>query len=227
MTWLYTHEQAHLLQRHREVASLHDGTALFSDDGNLIDAVDLSSSPLTGRDAAMRHAFELSADYEATTNYLLVQLANGMSEADLWCFVAGLMCMFQRFHLTASAAFDELPIGTHPHPALRMRMAAKKIQQILTVPEVVERAPWAENPDHVRNLIDHATYTANIYWHLRYFGTEQMPEFLDLIVKAQVPPPYQQAIFDVWSEVRPEIVRGHLGRGEAVVLFLREPLSVS
>lgn len=226
-TWLYLHEQAHLLQRHREVAKLHDGTALFSDDGAFIDAIASGSSPLTGRDSAMRHAFELSADYEATTSQLLVEAARGMSEADLWCYVAGLMCLFQRFNRTASAEFDELPIGTHPHPVLRMRMIARKMEQIFALPDVLDYAPWAKKPLHVRNIIDHAVYTANIYWHLRYLGFEQMPKFLDLIsIKTKVPPLYQQAIYDIWEEVRPEVVRGHLGHGEGVVLFLREPLAI-
>ena len=224
--WLYLHEQAHLLQRYGDVAG-EAGAALFSNDGEILDSKTDPTGGSAGRQAAVRHAFELAADYEATSSLIVGETAAGMSEADLWCFAAGLMCMFQRFYGGSSAAIDDSPIGTHPHPAVRMRMAMSKVESLFAIPEVAKTVGWANRPGHARAVMEHAVYTANVYWHLRYLGLKARTPFLDAVVAAQVvPKPYQDAIFEIWRELRPKIVKGHLGDGEPVVMFLKDSSSV-
>lgn len=108
-----------------------------------------------------------------------------------------------------------------------MRMAMNRIEQIAALPDFAFAAKWPKGPAQARAVMDHAVYTADVFWHLRYLGLDARTPFLDVVVaNLVVPPPYQQAIFDAWRSVRPEIVAGHLGFGEGVTMFLREPAVV-
>src|SRR5690606_78051 len=130
--WLFLHEQAHLLQRHNEVAKAEGLSELLSHDGGLDDSRDGTFRP-AGPGATLRHAFEFAADYEAISSLMMAE-AVGMTKARLWCLAAGLMCMFHRFALTSTPTVEDKPSGTHPHPALRMRVAMNRIEQFFALP---------------------------------------------------------------------------------------------
>jgi hypothetical protein len=224
--WLFLHEQAHLLQRHGEVAKAAGIAELLSNDTGIEDAA-VVGQQLAGRDAAMRHAFEFAADAEAITHLMMVESIGGMSEGKLWCLTVGLMCMFRRFYGTSSAIVAETPQGSHPHPGMRMRMTMNRMEQIAALPDVGTAAKWTKGPAHARAVMDHAVYAADVFWHLRYLGVDARTPFLDVVVSTlKVPPTYQQAVFEAWQSVRAEIVAGHLGFGEGAVMFLREPAVV-
>jgi hypothetical protein len=221
-TWLYLHEQAHLLQRHGEVAMMQGASELLSDGGGINDGGE-NTQTLEGHDAALRHAFEFAADYEAITNLVMVE-SIGMNEARLWCLAAGMMCMFQRFYGSSAATVDDVPRGSHPHPAVRMRMAMNRIEQIFSLPDFAAASNWSKGAAQARAVMDHAVYTADVFWHLRYLGLDARTPFLDLAVaNLNVAPCYQRAVYEVWQSARPRIVAGHFGHGEGVVMFLREP----
>lgn len=222
-TWLFLHEQAHLLQRHGEVAKAQGITELLSSDTGIEDAVD-DRQELKDRNAAVRHAFEFAADYEAITHLTMVECVDGMSQATLWCFAAGLMCMFRRFYGASNATIADSPRGSHPHPGARMRMAMNRIEQIIALPDVASTAKWEGGTAQARAVMDHAVYTADVFWHLRYLGVETRTPFLDVVVSnLVVPPTYQREIFGAWQSVREDISSGHFGFGEGTVMFLREP----
>lgn len=222
-TWLFLHEQAHLFQRHGEVAKALGIAELLSNDTGIEDSGE-DGRNLVGRDAALRHAFEFAADYEAITHLVMTESIGGMSEATLWCLTAGLMCIFQRFYGASSSAVADIPEGSHPHPATRMRMAMNRIEQIAELPDFAVAAKWTGGSAQARAVMDHAVYTADVFWHLRYLGLDARTPFLDLVVaNLVVPSSYQQAIFDAWQSVRGEIVAGHLGFGEGATMFFRDP----
>ena len=224
-TWLFLHEQAHLLQRHGEVAKTEGVSELLSHDGGVDDSRDGTLGP-TGSAASLRHAFEFAADYEAVTSLMMVESV-GMTEARLWCIAAGLMCMFHRFALTSRPTVEDEPSGTHPHPALRMRVAMNRIEQIFALPDFVAASGWQGGTAQARAVMDHAVYTADVYWHIRYLGLDHRSPFLDLVVSTlDVPSSYQQAVYDTWSSVQTGIIAGHLGFGDGVTLFLRSPRAV-
>jgi hypothetical protein len=224
-TWLYLHEQAHLLQRHGDIAMAQGAADLLSHDGGLDDSKD-SVQTLRGPEAALRHAFELAADYEAITSLMFAE-SKDMDDSKLWCLTAGLMCMFHRFYRTSAAAVDREPQGTHPHPGLRMRVVMNRIEQMFAIPEFAAGAQWQGGAERARAVMDHAIYAADAYWHLRYLGLDARSPFLDLVVSTiKVPESYQHSIYNAWSAVQVEIIDGHLGFGDAVVLFLRSAASV-
>lgn len=223
--WLFLHEQAHLLQRHGEVAEVQGLSELLSHDGGLDDSRDGASGP-SGPEASLRHAFEFAADYEAIT-ILMMSETVGMTEARLWCLAAGLMCMFHRFAFTSTPTVEDEPSGTHPHPGLRMRVAMNRIEQMFALPDFIAASGWQGGTVRARAVMDHAVYTADVYWHLRYLGLDHRSPFLDLVVSTlDVPSSYQQAVYDTWSSVQREIIAGHLGFGDGVTLFLRSPKAV-
>ncbi len=224
-SWLFLHEQAHLLQRHGEVAKMKGVSELLSHDGGLDDSHDETVRP-AGLGASLRHAFEFAADYEAIT-LLVIGETVGMTEACLWCLTAGLMCMFQRFALTSTPAVEDEPSGTHPHPALRMRVAMNRIEQMFASPDFIAASGWQGGTARARAVMDHAVYSADAYWHIRYLGLDHRSPFLNLVVSTlDVPSSYQQAVYNTWSSVQMGIIAGHLGFGEAVTLFLRSPKAV-
>jgi len=138
-----------------------------------------------------------------------------------------LMCMFHRFALTSRPTVEDEPSGTHPHPALRMRVAMNRIEQIFALPDFVAASGWQGGTAQARAVMDHAVYTADVYWHIRYLGLDHRSPFLDLVVSTlDVPSSYQQAVYDTWSSVQTGIIAGHLGFGDGVTLFLRSPRAV-
>ncbi len=223
--WLFLHEQAHLFQRHGEVAKVQGVSELLRPVGGLDDSRDGTSGP-AGRGASLRHAFEFAADFEAIT-ILIIGETVGMTEARLWCLAAGLMCMFHRFALTSTPTVADEPSGTHPHPALRMRVAMNRIEQMFALPDFIAASGWQGGTARARAVMDHAVYTADVYWHIRYLGLDHRSPFLNLVVSTlNVPSSYQQAIYDTWSSVQTGIITGHLGFGDGVTLFLRSPKAV-
>tara|TARA_B100001057_G_scaffold487983_1_gene571559 strand:- start:278 stop:1372 length:1095 start_codon:yes stop_codon:yes gene_type:complete len=224
--WLFLHEQAHLLQMHGDIAKSEGSPELLSNDEGIIDEVPLGPK-LQGRDAALRHAFEFAADYEATTCLTMVESIHGLDEARLWCLAAGLMSMFRRFYGNSASAPDEVPCGTHPHPGIRMRMTINRILSVLNLPDVAQKTSFSSSPDRARAIMDHAVYATDMFWHLRYLGLQARSPFLDTVTaNLVVPPEYQKAIYEAWRSVRARIVEGHLGHGEGVVLFLNRPQAI-
>jgi len=220
-TWLYLHEQAHHLQRHRDIAIEEGIPELLSNDDGIVDTVNEDKRP-KGRAAAMRHAFEFAADYEAITLLMLRETTHEMSESTIWCLAAGLMCMFQRFYDESPSEMKDFAEGSHPHPAVRMRMMINKVTELLIMPDVVSAKRWTMGSRHARAIMDHAVYTADAYWHLRYLGLKaDSPVLESMVSRRGVSPSYQEEIFQAWQSVRPAIVKGHLGYGEPVVMFLK------
>lgn len=225
-TWLYLHEQAHHLQRHRDIAMSEGISELLSNEGEIVDTVN-EEKVLKGRDAAMRHAFEFAADYEAITLLMLRETTHEMSESTIWCLAAGLMCMFQRFYDESPSVMNDVAQGSHPHPAVRMRMMISKISELFNIPEVISATKWTKGPEYARAIMDHAVYTADAYWHLRYLGLKADSPVLESMVSSRgVSPIYQEEIYQAWQSVRSAIVKGHLGHGEPVVMFLKGSKSV-
>ncbi|MBW6524806.1 hypothetical protein KZ810_15000 [Sphingomonas sp. RHCKR47] len=224
-TWLFLHEQAHLLQQHGELARSQGFSELLSHDGGLNDGKDAAQPANTG-EASLRHAFEFAADFEALT-LLLLRESREIDEPRLWCLAAGLMCMFHRFNEIARGSVEDLPSGTHPHPALRMRVAMNRIEQIFEMPDFIATSNWEGGSARARAIMDHAVYTADAYWHLRYIDLKERSTLIDYVTEnLVVPASYQSAIFRTWSAVQMGIIRNHLGDGDAVTLFLRSPQAV-
>lgn len=229
--WLYLHEQAHLFQGHGNVAEAVGAGTLLGDNLTIMEMAVAGAAPLEGRDAAVRHAFELAADHEAT-NLMIASLATTpgpLAIRDLWCFTVGAMCLFFLFDDESGTPIGSAAKGTHPPPAMRMRLLIRQILWFVQNTSVRAHVGPLHDLEFAAKVMEHATVTATMYWQIRYLEQRDgLPTFLESTTHPQsVPEPYRQQIFEIWKELRPLIVAEHLGWGEASILEIETPDSLA
>lgn len=232
MSWLYLHEQAHLFQNHADLIGSSKTVRLATGvhDLTIIDelASHSSSLQLRGPAAATSHVIELSADAEATNRAfeLILALDEGsLSKSKLWILICSLSCVFQRFYGERSPVIEDEPIGSHPNPAFRMRMAIRHLKSIILHDKVKSHVPWLSAPKDFDRLVEHATTTASMFWTIWTgdHGRMAVPSFYDgLFTPELTPVPYREALFQAWSEVRTPIERDYRGWGTELAF---DPLS--
>lgn len=223
LAWLYLHEQSHLFQNHGAIGLELDATWAGGD--SMIDEMrDRDGVAPIGRSAALSHVFELAADHEALNNVIgLILKANSdmIPAHTLWSLVVGLTCMFQRFYGVEDRIYGEDVAGTHPDPSFRVRMLLRSMTLMIMQPSVRRFASWIGEREDLEAVVDHAVIVATIYCHLRYRGGHGVSAFLPGVqAYTDVPVPYQQALFDMWREARPLVLRDYRGWGEECVLEL-------
>lgn len=222
ITWLYAHEQSHLFQAHGEVAKAIGVNSLVNTDQSIAEIH--TGTELMGRDAAARHAFELSADYEAISMVLAFLAAgNPITVSDLWFLTASLVLMFQSFDNGKVRQIQPSAIGTHPHPAFRIRIAQRHIQRFL----VYQSMPVEESlrpSGKIQRVMEHATFSAALYWHFHYYKGDGIPDFIKNATSIGiVPSTYAEEIFDVWNFMRPHICSHHFGPIPGWVMRINSP----
>jgi hypothetical protein len=221
LAWLYLHEQSHLFQNHGRIGQ-ELGASWASEDQRIEEMRDLDGLIPTGKSAALSHVLELAADYEAMNNVVgLILKANQniLPAHSLWTLVVGLTCMFQRFYGLGNRTYGEEVSGTHPDPSFRMRVLLRNMVLLVMHPEVRKYADWISKPEDLDAVTNHAVITATMYCQIRYRGDAGVSAFLPGVQGyTEVPVAYQQALFDVWSDARPRIIRDYRGWGEECVL---------
>jgi hypothetical protein len=219
VAWLYLHEQSHLFQGHTAIAS-ESAPAVAAEAA--IEELDADgSATLAGEDAAVSHAFELSADHEATSlvvQYLMYRDGGALKTGSAWLMVAALMCMFQRFYGGKGGPVEDTAEGTHPNPGFRMRMAVLQIQELLDHPKVQQFVPWAESRERVFDLLHHAVICASVFWELRYRQDEGFPAFMRHGFEEETPASYRGQLSDTWNDLRPRVLERYFGWGEDTIL---------
>ena len=210
LAWLYLHEQSHLFQNHGIVAATLKASWANAD--HKIDEMrDSRGARLTGDSAALSHVCELAADHEATNNIvgLMLKANNGVIPAhSLWTLTVGLTCMFQRFYGTDDRVYSSEVTGSHPGPSFRMRILLRNLGLLMLHPKIRETAPWMTNREDFEAVVDHAVLTAAMYCHIRYRDKEGISAFFPGVQGySEVPPAYQQALFDMWQKARPLILK--------------------
>lgn len=220
LAWLYLHEQAHHFQGHLLLEGAGARRMLREDN-----KLSISESQAYGQvrnlspeEAAISHVTELAADAEATGMALqLIMVANDglFSRASLWLLIAGLMCLFQRFHGSSDDAEPgEMPVGSHPRPAFRMRMALEQVMWFAMHPRVREHAPWITGPDVVQKLVDHASTTASIFWTIRSLESRigRLPPFYrQALAVDPIPEAHSRMLLDAWLGIRDHVEAHYFG----------------
>jgi len=125
LSWVYLHEQAHLLQCHGAIYSEFSDTKKENNISEWYESQkssDNNNQQISSHDASIKHACELSADYEAT--YLIIEFLKKdaiIKCSTLWNLSAGLNYLFFYFHGKQNKYHDGKVSGTHPNPTVRMR----------------------------------------------------------------------------------------------------------
>ena len=130
------------------------------------------------------------------------------------------MCMFYRFYGTSLETPIATPTGTHPHPAIRMRMATQKVLWMIEkLPDFAQRCTDIGDVSQTRKVIDHAVYTADMYYHIRHLGLEARGPFLDTVNRQiEVPLSYRESLLKTWGGLRSKVVDAHIGYGSPMIL---------
>ncbi|SFO47693.1 hypothetical protein [Sphingomonas sp. OK281] len=217
--WLYLHEQAHHFQGHLFIEGAEPRRMIHEQGNSLIinDATSHVASQLTPQQAAMSHITELAADAEATgmaASLIIVANDGVFSRASLWLLVCGLMCLFQRFHGGDDDVPGEMPVGSHPLPAFRMRMVLQKLLWFANLPRVRDATPWAVNKDTIIRLVDHASTTASVYWSIRSMKTDRQgvpPFYQQIHTQDRIPETHSRVLFESWSSIRSHVENYYFG----------------
>lgn len=129
------------------------------------EAYDSTKHTLTGESACLRHLFELSADYEAMQHTLVSLIAaegGTLPMSTLWCFVAGLTCLFRRFFGYTTVPTRGVPSGTHPDPSYRMSMLLRGMSGFLCSNSLKQYVPWIREESDFFAVTNHATVSPRI-----------------------------------------------------------------
>lgn len=232
LTWVYFHELGHLMQEHGRVRSC--GT--ISKNSTIAEFDAHAANALEGRKAAISHATELAADFEATTQCLVASARHFLKgplvdESDgaevflgnIYLLTCSLACIFYRFN-AGSPARAELPItGSHPNPIYRLEVAAPHIYEFT---EVLLRAN--EFDADRRRLVSMVKQAADLgSFFLNYTRATSTEETIHLFVKGLLQRPefrsYSQEIITTWDEIHPEILAyRHFGFELGVMRFTEE-----
>lgn len=216
ISWIYLHEQAHLFQNHGIISPT---ISLHSNEADLVwidDAETKTTEKITGNSASISHAYELAADYEATT-LLLQDLIKGdggtLKKSTLWLLVFALACIFHRFHGPDRKPHDGVATGTHPDASLRMTDSFRAINIFFEQPEVQTVVPWARDASTVASIVYSGFDVGVVFREVVHSDNPGLPEFKK---KSQINDESAQryflAIDEVWKELRPKVISNYFGK---------------
>lgn len=207
LKWLFYHEAGHIIERHHllpHAANLvcrnGEGLGLFE--------MNNSGTVLSGKDAWVSHALEISADYQAIRMLIRHQVAQGenITELEIWTLVTSIACLYYRFYGAEYWNFDTEARGTHPNPIIRFRFMVSNLTSMLFDDTYRKAIPWAYNKDNVYDILRHALAFASSYWNDFNYQGNQIPRLLrDLNGDLSIHSPYLSVLDLTWKDLRPQI----------------------
>lgn len=227
ITWLYLHEQAHLFQAHGIIYSqfAENLTADFNLNWNEFEVNTQITEQESERNAWIKHACELSADYEATN--LIIQHIMSLNKqgnweiplSSIWMLISALTCIFHKFYGNTRKHHHGFATGTHPDPAIRMKYIYLNVISLLKNSHVIAYHQNGKTLDDYKKVMNHAYSTANLYAKIAHSNSKEVPEFMerfdDFSDEYHI---YTKGINDIWSELRPSIMEKYFGYGDASVM---------
>lgn len=222
LSWVYLHEQAHLLQCH---GAIYFEFSDAKDENNILEWHESQSSDnnqkTSSRDASIKHACELSADYEAT--YLLIEFLKKEGTikcSTLWNLFAGLNYLFFYFHRKQNKYHDGKVFGTHPNPTVRMRFLYFQLIEIFENPNMKEYFEKGKTFQDYEKAIKYSLIVSLIYYEEKYNNLEGVSEFMNLFfdTESKDSKEYIDIISAVWNEIRPSVVSKYFGKDNKGIL---------
>ncbi len=224
LSWLYLHEQAHLFQSHGSIFSqlAENQESSFNVTWHENSITDMNEyRSLSEHDRYLKHALELSADYEAT--YLIIELLKKskiIKCSSLWILIAGLTYLFHTFYVTKKEYRDEIVSGTHPNPAIRIRMIYIQLLTTFKDPNIKEYFEKNKTSNNYIETMEHAFFTAMLYCGQDDTKFTNMEEFMDRIFdyNSASNKKYISSTKRVWRKTRPYVVKEYFGHSEKTIL---------
>ena len=215
LEWVFMHELAHHAQSHLKIRSTHSSTSNVE----IVDKAYVAGEPiLVGREAAISHATEIAADHEAIVHllpYLASENKGGLlPKTEVFMLVCGLVCLFNKFYGSSTNFPSPVPIGSHPHPAVRFSLARSAIMGVLSHPDFITRnAPWALDSENTFSMIGDAyTLGAIIGFELDGRSSAESVAFVQSTNIENRPDTktYLGTVFSTLQELKPEIEREYI-----------------
>ena len=214
LSWIYYHEQSHLVQSHGNVYNKNSNSDEYMGivDNKWLDSSNEIEEKLTGKNAELKHVCELSADHEAIYHIIgdFIKDSDVIKIADLWVLTTCLTYIYNDFYGTKYEFHNGEVIGTHPDPAIRMRLALSHINSILTNDGMNIFFEKGKTKEDYISAVHHAYDVANFYIaHLYHNGMK--PQFMNRVYKVETEDKYYQKIATTWKEIRDDIKIQYMG----------------
>jgi len=167
---------------------------------------------LSGKNAELKHVCELSADYEAIYHMIgdFIEAKNIIKIADLWVLTTCLTYIYNNFYGSKYEFHNGEVTGTHPDPAIRMRLALSHINYIITSDGMNKFFEQGKTKEDYINTVRHAYDVANFYIaHL--YHSDMKPQFMDRVYTVDTKDKYYQSIATTWKDIRNDIKTQYMG----------------
>lgn len=219
LTFVLFHELGHLMQQHGRIRASLSGQSIDDSIINECNATD--SIPLMGKQAAISHTTELSADSSAITRCILEIMRQFSSKeligsgdkgtlflATAQLFVIGVSNLFYRFRGINSEKLEAIPSGTHPQPLTRLEINLPHIYEMLSFPEIEEIMEHKLDRKGIVELVSRAAYSVPFFWIVRSENRpNNLPEnyLFKGILQSEDLKQYMDCIIRTWDEIEPMI----------------------
>lgn len=222
ITWVFFHELGHLMQEHgvirAEFGSTAEGFGLAAD---VQDFEAYGDEVLVGREAAVSHATELAADFEAM-NFYVVELIRHVRDPTfvrveartevlaglVYLMVCGLSLVFFRFNGAQPLAHSAVVEGSHPNPLTRLEINLPQIHESLD--SKLMRAICSHEMDRKELVMlgGKAALSATLYWTMTKTASRQFDDRFMLrgILTNPIVLEYLQPIVPCWDEMLPRVL---------------------
>lgn len=198
VSFVIYHELGHLNQNHGAIRARYGAGSAAS----ISEFQVAGAATLLGDQAAISHATELAADFEAL-DWLAMMLAPYKGEefldhAYLQCAIVS--CVMLMFHGGRPARMDMTPSGTHPPSILRMdfwvRAYAERI--VLFSPQL----GLTKGRQEILKFLDDTSFLALLSCLTR-LGCMDDPEYQDFCIGSTTHPNYKsymKSVINIWSQ---------------------------
>ena len=208
LTWIYFHELGHLKQEHGYIRKKWGANS----DTLIQECSVTSSSKLKGRTSAIYHVTELAADFEAMTlciTEITRQFKGNKLSSAIYMLVCGISCVFHRFNSEKSLTPHILPIGSHPHPIIRMEFTLTQLFEILDL--MKNLIGLNLNREGIVNLYSRSGHSGALFWLWKYARPKNIENgfFIEGALNRPNMYDYYRTIIKTWDEIEPEITQLH------------------
>lgn len=219
LTWVFFHELGHLTQEHGYIRAMH-GLGVSGQPFTVADCDVDADTPLTGRQAAVSHATELAADFEAcfmcfaelvrqfTDPRLAGPTNNGSRFVGAgYLYICAIALVMYRFNGGRFADRAWNAEGSHPPPLYRLDAVLPQFYELADSAAVREITGHDLDRTRLVQLSGRAAFAVAFYWFEKS-EQERGPVENYLPIGVLNSPPmmaYTCEMIEIWDELVPQI----------------------
>ena len=206
ITWIFFHELGHLNQEHGYIRNVLNGTTISS-----IHECNINTKKLIkGKESAISHVTELAADFEAV-HFCILELIRQFKgdnlKPSIFIFMCGISCVLYRFHGANPFIKEEVPIGSHPNPLIRLENMVPQIYEYLSIPALHKVINIELSRESLVKMCQTASTTVGLFWLKINYIKPKISDIFFLMGPLNRPGmiSYLSIIIKTWDEIEPTI----------------------